>query len=165
MVSRTTGMRVPTASHRTISPTNPRLLMSANVMATTPAGLSGAAPASVNTQPVVYSPAPTMSTSTGGMVAREEVAPTRPALCGEPLRCRARKEKYRDNCRRHSAVSLHCPGRGRSTELSRVFFAGVTSQRRTRNRPRRIFFHAGGRAAGQKMTRPGFSGISRFFSY
>jgi hypothetical protein len=34
------------------------------VIATTPAGLSGAAPAAVNTDPVVYSPAPTMSAFT-----------------------------------------------------------------------------------------------------
>jgi hypothetical protein len=39
--------------------------MSVNVIATTPAGLSGAAPASVNTHPVVYSPAPIISASMG----------------------------------------------------------------------------------------------------
>ena len=49
MVSRTAGMRSPTASTRTILSISPRRRMSVNVMATTPAGLSGAAPAAVNT--------------------------------------------------------------------------------------------------------------------
>ena len=65
IVSRTVGMRVPTASTRTMSSTRPRLRRSANVIATTPAGLSGAAPAAVPTQPVVYSPAPIISAETG----------------------------------------------------------------------------------------------------
>jgi hypothetical protein len=49
MVSRTAGMRPPTASTSTILPILPRRRRSVKVMATTPAGLSGAAPAAVNT--------------------------------------------------------------------------------------------------------------------
>jgi len=64
MVSRTAGILVPTASAKNISLILPRRFKSVNVIATTPAGLSGAAPAAVNTDPVVYSPAPTMSAFT-----------------------------------------------------------------------------------------------------
>jgi hypothetical protein len=64
MVSRTAGILVPTASAKNISLILRRRFKSVNVIATTPAGLSGAAPAAVNTDPVVYSPAPTMSAFT-----------------------------------------------------------------------------------------------------
>ena len=101
-------------------------------------------------------------------MARDKVAPTRPALCGEPLRCRARKEKYRTTV--EARLRLHCAGptgRGRSTELSRVFFAGVqllisvNAQSATSH-----FFQSRGREGGwQKNEATGVFWNKSVFSY